>query len=149
MNDNYQQPETWENYGDANPDRHGGVWVRWDGGEWEVIETRPLADMDPDRDVDDPGQFVRFLDVQPQDIFVDGDPSKGYTDDAQYVVDTLSGANEIPEGLAVDGRVGWFVAAFATSGRHGSHGHRERELESWDDYWQMLESFGVDPDAEE
>ena len=37
--------DAWENFGDANPEHHGGLWVTYNGSRWSVYETVPATEL--------------------------------------------------------------------------------------------------------
>lgn len=59
----------WRNYGDFNPERHGGLFIRWDSEhtQWEVVHTQHADSLNRDRTEED--QLVRTLTVTPSHIW--------------------------------------------------------------------------------
>ncbi len=135
--------ECWENYGDANPAAHGGGWVHYDGG-WDHIGTFVAEEVgypEDEYDVDDPieAQYVYWGEVHWRDIVTeDGE----WTDEAQRTIDSIHGAHATPAGAVVDGRLTWFVAAFADEVREGYPRHDPVHTGEYED---ILSSLGVEP----
>lgn len=88
----------WRNYGDANPDLHGGAWVRFDpdGEYWEAVNTTSGHDLPADYlaaclkmeesevtdDILDKTQLVESTQVYPDEIWSDGEPDRTGMDES-------------------------------------------------------------------
>jgi hypothetical protein len=146
---NYEPQEVqteWRNYGDANPRIHGGRFIRFDesGEYWQIIETRDLQEVGP-QDMIRNGERFMFEDktVYPDDVWVDGDPMKGFTDAMVSIFESLGDGllAEPPEGkpaIVVDRPIEYYIADLPQYARLDTrdtyHG----------DYWDSLEDKGVD-----
>lgn len=74
-------PQEWINYGDVNPEIHGGMWVKRDGSMWQVVHNRNLKEDGPEGMIQDgKHQMIETYWFEPQDVWIDGDPDKGFTD---------------------------------------------------------------------
>ncbi len=144
-------PAGWNNYGDADPAEHGGVWARWlgavDGSDgrdaWEVVQTDRSADMGfTDTSPDDMGdQYVRRSVVRFVDVVTE---SARWSDEILPEIRAASHAHAAPLGAVVDGDLTRRVAHYATS---PNHPERESQRVNAPTYGAVLARFGVDPDA--
>lgn len=147
-------PQEWQNYGDVNPERHGGLFVKWEHGMWHCIETRHFADL-PDGISEDEHMFTHVW-VEPQDIWIDGDPYEGFTDDAlkffsEYSRQPFNISNnpDLPEGETYESYVDyymqdeieWIVSTYIHS-HVGYYGGNDTDFSP--DYWNYLENQGID-----
>lgn len=74
-------PDTWINYGDVNPVVHGGAWVKWDGSMWQVVTNRNLREDGPEGMIrDGEYQMVETHWFEPQDVWIDGESDKGFSE---------------------------------------------------------------------
>lgn len=71
--------ETWENYGDMNPKQYGGVYGKWTGDQWKVVETWTSVENEFE---------IRIDWVEPMDIWVNGNPERGFTEKFQEELDS-------------------------------------------------------------
>jgi hypothetical protein len=133
-----------ENYGDVNPEGHGGVWVTYDDGEWTAYETTISSEVGfEDAGFEDAGdQYVTMGYVQWRDLVTE---SGEWTDTAKRFVDTFHNSHEYPMGAVVDGRMTALVAWFITDRqshpvRAGTDGRIQK-----DNYEQVLSAVGIDP----
>lgn len=99
----------WVNYGDVNPLRHGGMWVKWTGDHWEVIRTTPPEDLP--EDMAEGEHYVQLGWVDPVEVWLHGDPENGPTSQAERFIDR-SGRYDCMAGLLVDGSVSWLIPEF-------------------------------------
>jgi hypothetical protein len=137
----------WENYGDANPEPHGGKFVRWDPdlGCWEVVVTVPWARITASADADDDRQHVTTYQFYPDDVFEGGDPANGFTEGMQRILRSLhesgglAGASPEPDSPRFFERAAYYVADLTHY--HGQSGYR-----TGDPYPEILDSHGIDPD---
>jgi len=154
MSEPYAIPENWQNYGDVNPERHGGLFVVWERDMWHCIETRHHADL-PDGISEDEHMFEHVW-IEPMDIWIDGDPYQGFTDDAlrffgEYSRQPFNISNDpdLPEGETyesyvdyyMENEIEWVVSTYIMS-HVGYYGGRRPDFES--DYWGYLENQGID-----
>lgn len=129
--------DDWLNYGDANPEIHGGRFVKWDsdGGYWKVVETLPWGDILPEKEEED-GHMVQINWIYPEDLFVDEEPEKGPTEAFKSVLDSLSiGYLE----ALTDYRIEYFVADIPDHVRLDPRDDTIPEGE----YWEYLSEFGI------
>jgi hypothetical protein len=134
--------EGWLNFGDLNPDGHGGVWATYDPdhGEWTIHRTTISVEVGfEDAGEEDGGdQYVEHGYIEWQDIVTeDGE----WTDPAQHEIDTLSSGHDSPMGAVVDGDLSSFVAHFAAYGER-VYDHRRVQKDSYAD---VLDSLGIEP----
>jgi hypothetical protein len=94
------------NYGDVNPVDHGGMWVRWNDGLWELRETVPPGVLP--RDMTTHEHLVESGYVEPCEVWVGGDPDEGPTELTERFIDE-SGRYDSVETLYVDGSVDWLI----------------------------------------
>lgn len=145
--DDSEYQTAWTNHHDANPDDHGGLWVKWTGGHWRVIQTTP-ADFYPDDYTNGRHEFgdlcvypsdVWETDEPPADHSPDDDPLKGYTDDYRRFAENHHNGPAGPYDLQ------WVKgAAFDFIGYYGIyHLNGRKQWVEPGDYWSELESRGV------
>jgi hypothetical protein len=150
---NYETPSEWVNYGDVNPERHGGIFVKWDNDMWHIIETTHFADL-PKGMSDNEHMFTHMF-MEPMDIWTNGNPTKGFTERAMKELQSFNNMGfdplnpgEIPEGESYQEYVEWYMdsymrrlvgnLAFAfTQYIHGDTDYSE-------DYWGYLEHYGIE-----
>jgi len=139
--------DAWENYGDANPEYHGGTWISYDPdrGEWTVYETIHsdvyLEDADPDATGD---QLVQTASIQFRDIVTDLGEWKG---PALAEVKALANAHDTPMGAVVDGRLTALVAGCAY--RWSDPMPYRDNRHQMDSYADVLDSLGIVPADDE
>ena len=101
-------PDGYVNYGDANPDLHGGIWVQYDDGWWDVIETTHASVYDKRFDDTELGhQFVSTAEVHWSDVVNDDGTWEG-----RYgrIPETVYGGHKWPLGAIVDNDLDKYVA---------------------------------------
>jgi hypothetical protein len=131
---------SWDNFGDARPGPHGGMWCKYDAdrGEFDCHVTYRAAEMGLDADPDDVGdQYVMSQAVDWRDLIADDGT---LTDWLHGELDSVSGAEpDIMHLLAeeVDLRAHAVCLARETA--------RRRRVEGAD-YDDVLNQIGVDPD---
>jgi len=135
--------EGWLNYGDMNPDGHGGIWASYDPdhGEWEVYETTLSAMVGwEDAGEEDSGdQYVSHGYVQWRDLVTeDGE----WTETAQREADSLHRGHDTPMGAVVDGDLSAFAAHFVAF--RGPMDARPGRVQK-DSYADVLDSLGIEP----
>jgi hypothetical protein len=135
------------NYGDANPEAHGGVWITYDPDhrEWEVYVTTHAAVYSDDAGEEDYGdQFVKRASIQFRDVITeDGE----WTDRMESLLSELHRDVHSPMGAVVDDQLTALVAF------HGDdHAHQipyrdpRHQKESYD---ALLASLGIEPADDE
>jgi len=90
-------PHEWINYGDVNPEPHGGAWVKWDDRAemWHVVTNHNLRTMGPEGMIrDGEHQLVEEYWIEPHDVWIDGDPDEGFADDFRR---SFSSRSRMPE----------------------------------------------------
>lgn len=102
--DGFDPHTHWVNYGDVNPEPHGGIFVKYDPdwGSWELVRTVKLADVMAEEPADSNRQMVDVLAVDHDDVFVEGDPSKGLTDRMMSVLESLQREHLAPRNADPD-----------------------------------------------
>lgn len=141
---NYERPNEWVNYGDVNPQKHGGIFVKWTNGHWHIIETR--------------GSYMNHHYIDPNDVWVEGEPLNGFTDWAADQLESYSNGPfhlndvnnpDLPDDVTfaehmrwiVDNHTEWIVGSLAIAyvGYYGPH-----KSEKAEDYWAYLENYGIE-----
>lgn len=128
----YTEPEGWVNFGDVNPEKHGGIFVTWDGDMWKVVTTY--------------GGITTHY-VEPQDVWVDGNPENGFTDTFRGLIGGRhryhDGVEETPD---LDENWNLILSEIGHYARHYTRADR-RHSGDYDGYWDELESrFGITED---
>jgi hypothetical protein len=141
MNQELPKPkpdESWQNYGDANPKIHGGRFVKWTGDMWHIVETRDLQEVGPSDMIQDGERWmIQEYWVEKQDLFIDGDYTKGPTKAFEKVLESLS--IEYKTAL-VDYSIEYFVVDIPFHvGIHGDDSYTAN-------YWEYLEDMGIPVD---
>lgn len=127
------------NYGDANPDAHGGLWMSYDPdfGEWEVFETVPACEYYDDADDEDWGdQFVRLGYVD-WDFIITEDGQ--WTDHFGRHVGEVHRSHDRPIGAVVDGDLEAHIAHWVSQ-RADPEGRLQK-----DSYADVLAAHGIEP----
>lgn len=132
-------PDRYRNFGDANPEAHGGIWVQWDFDQWHVVRTQPLAELD-DREFHEGEQLVRQGYVQWDRVITDAGE---WTDDMRSDLETYVSYHDEPAGAVIDGSLTGDVGHFA----HGLRFEFDRyeTVSEKASYAAVLDSFGVNP----
>lgn len=89
--------DKWENYWDANPKAHGGAFIKWNGNGFRTVITEP-RDMHPEEVSEGRIQFG-VITIYPDEIWVDGNPERGFTEDIQSRFNTWQNGPETPYDL--------------------------------------------------
>ncbi len=135
----------WVNYWDANPEDHGGRFVRWDADSecWEIVEVTAPGDL-PSEFAGESEYLVEQYWVYPDNVWVDGEPENGFTDDMESILESLDATNhfEAPGGEPFIDRIEYYVADFV----HYLHDDRHKivDVEDYDNYDDMIAAFGVE-----
>jgi hypothetical protein len=141
----------WVNYGDANPDKHGGIWLRYDdtAGCFEVFRTTPSVDVGfPDVRPEDFGdQYVEYAGLYWSDVVA---AYGGWTSEFQAAMSSLTATAQhaSPTGAVVDGALEHHVAHEARQWSrpvHVTHGADDVGRIHADTYDDVLAVVGVDP----
>ena len=141
-NPRYAAPSDWTNYGDLHPRRHGGRFLRWEGDGWHMVETRDLKHVGPEGMISDGERYmVQDYYLEPADVWVDGDPSEGFTDAMQGILESLGDTHHVPDGPPFMDRIGYYVADLPFhAGIHARDSYTA-------DYWGYLgDRYEIDPD---
>lgn len=135
--------EEWTNYGDVNPEMHGGRFVRFEPDDemYQVIVTWNWADIAPGGNED--ASLITVEWYEGQDIYVDGDPSNGFTD---VIADILESLGEPEHSIDVCNpdllsNMQYYVADlphYITGNRCGG--------DTTTDYWGALAEYGIEPE---
>jgi hypothetical protein len=80
---------SWKNYGDTSPREHGGWFLNWKGSYWRLVKTRDLEGHSMLEGSDDRYMFKSYK-IYPSDVWVDGDPEKGFTQGMKDIVETFN-----------------------------------------------------------
>lgn len=152
----YRKPREWVNFGDINPELHGGLWVKWDNDMWHIIETYHPEDLPEDFAK---GRFYfEHIWLEEMDIWVEGKPENGFTEWALDQLDSFSNApfdpmpgSELPQGETMGYYMNWVIEnhcewligslAFAYAGYYGGH-----ESDLSENYWEYLARYDISPD---
>ena len=132
----------YRNYGDANPDLHGGIWVAYDVDRqaWDVWQTIPAEEVGL-ADFESPGvQLVEAAEIHWEDV-VDDDGS--WSDTFDHVPTTYHNGHESPLGAVVDCRLTWVVAGESRKWSD-PYPYRDQPVEE-DSYEEILDRFGIEP----
>lgn len=136
-------PTEWVNYGDVNPEIHGGLWVRYEGSAgFKVVRTNRADMVVPDGDPDFQVVEVSYVDVD--DIWREGRPSAGFTDAMLAVLDALGDERhaEAPANPEFVDRIAYYVADMPFH----MGDTRTKFVDASDGYDAVLERFGVSRD---
>ena len=86
--------KTWKNYGDASPREHGGRFLKFEDsdygtGSWTLVTTRDMEGHGMLEGTDDRYMFQEWA-IEPDMVWVDGDPEKGFTEKMEEAADALN-----------------------------------------------------------
>lgn len=142
---NMRKPEKtneWNNYGDMNPEDHGGRFIKWTGGSWELIETSRSEDIAGEDFAEENGEhMIEHIYIYPDEVFIDGNPENGFTDTMHSIFDSLGmDRNLTPENPEIMDNLQYYLADFNyyIGGNH--YDFKDG------DYWDIVESYGVNPE---
>ena len=157
VHDKLKVPKEWINIGDMNPERHGGIFVKWNRDGYEVIRTRHFAEL-PDGFSENEHMFDHYW-IYPDEFFVNPEkPQEGFTDWASREIETfhkppvtqevLTGETK-PDRVSMNEHIEGLLSeynekiitdlCYAYSGYYGSH---EMNLDA--DYWDYLQHHGIE-----
>lgn len=153
-------PENWVNVGDANPERHGGIFVKWDSVcNWHIIETRHYADL-PHGLTEKEHMFEHIYPNTDEMWENPKNLKEGFTDWFMKELDSFHNPSvdprffenpesELPENETIDEFIDWLLEenaerlvldfAFAYTGYYGGH-----TTDFSEDYWGYLENYGIE-----
>jgi hypothetical protein len=114
----YQIPKEWENYGDSNPERYGGLFVKWDNTQWHIVETTHYTDIHDSVSTNE--HMFKHMYIKEMDIWKNGNPYNGFTDRtykglmefSDLPFDPIRKENsdsEIPDSETYDDYVVWYM----------------------------------------
>jgi hypothetical protein len=130
------EPSTeWVNWGDVNPEPHGGAFVQWqpEQQKWTVVSTHPYFEDE---------QVVEQFDVYPDDIWTDpSDPETEFTHTGQLLADSLARTVE-PMTYEFLEDPGLLVSLF--QGYLDTRRTDFIEVSEYDDYNELIARYGVD-----
>ena len=147
-NNNNPPVSEWDNYGDVNPEAHGGIWVSYDPeyAVWTVYETIHMGAYEHLDDPENYGkQYVRSAEVGWKDLYTEeGNFRIGKFGGFKRTVESMN-CTQHPEGIVIDGDLTRAVAWYAAERGDpfgGDNGVRtgEYDRESYDD---VLRAIGV------
>ena len=154
--------DEWENYGDASPAHHGGLWISYNGYGygWSVYQTTPATELFDREEVeealrrevdfDEPGhQYVVEGELNLTDIIA---ISGQWADGMQTEQDELTRGHPDPVGAIVDGDLTKYAAHYATGMNHhnkapvrDSRNVMPEGVVLEDSYADVLDFLGVEP----
>jgi len=103
-----QRPDGYVNYGDVNPGLHGAIWIQYDAGCWDVIETTHASVYDSDYSDTELGhQLVCSAEVYWEDVVADDGTWAGRY---ERIPDTVHGGHKWPVGAVVADELDKYVA---------------------------------------
>ena len=153
----YAKPTEWENYGDLNPERHGGLFVKWDKGMWHLIETTHHADI-PEFLSKNEHMFSHMY-IEPQDVWKNGDPYKGFTNRMLKELKSFSNLpfvpfnpenadKNMPKDESYTDYVEWYLSEHTNRLMglvcHSMRGYVDPTNDFSTDYWSYLESYDIE-----
>lgn len=146
-------PENWENWGDANPEAHGGIWVSYDTDRsvWTVFETVHAGTYEQLENPEDYGkQYVTSAEIRWEDLFDEnGDLTDGRYGGFKSHVESYSDRRpKTADGIVVNNEltnmVAWYATEFAEPYGGNVGGYNERGCYDMEDYDAVLQSLGID-----
>jgi hypothetical protein len=121
--------DDWKNYGDVHPQDWGGLFVRWTGRFWDIVETHPPADL-PDG-LSETEHMIEQAAVYPDDLFIDGDPDQGPTEDLQRPIEALHGTDSYEQAV-IETPIGYYAAEYIRYyGGHSTDWVDDAEYQTW------------------
>jgi len=136
-----EQPGLYRNYGDANPDIHGGLWAAYEDHHWDIVETVHPHVMETDYPEDTPGhQYVLVGEAYLDEVV---GPDGEWTGQFESIPDKYSPGYADPLGAAVDGQLTHLVAAEVRTSM--IEPHREVHPYTKESYDAILDAMGVTP----
>lgn len=138
----FNPSETWGNYWDANPQGHGGKFVRWTGGKWEVYITWPPQGTEGAE------YYVYYEEIRPRDVWEDpSDPMTDFTQPMKSELNALDDGHHLPAAEPFLEQIDYYVAGMAGIDHARETGTFTCEDEGLVDcYWSNLKKYGIDPD---
>jgi len=136
--DAYRRNDGYVNFGDVNPELHGGIWIEYDGGWWDVVETIHASAVDRRFDDTELGyQFVTTAGVHWSDVVSD---DGSWTNTYKHIPETVHGGHKWPLGAVVDNELDMNVAH--ESIKEMTPYEQPVKMDSYD---AVLDRFGVTP----
>jgi len=150
----YAYPNKWQNYGDVNPERHGGIFVKWDRDMWHIVETRHYADLP--KDLSENEHMFEHMWIEPMDIWVNGNPYEGFTDRMKSGFESFSSLpfdptmseSELPDSETYQDYVNHYLEnewdRLIGYVIHHMRGYVDsRPVNFSPEYWNYLEKYGI------
>ena len=156
LREHYEQnhaPENWENWGDANPEAHGGVWVSYnpDRGVWSVFETVHAGTYEQLENPENYGkQYVTAAEIHWGDLFDEnGELTDGRFGGFKSHIKSYSDRRpKTPDGIVVNGELtqmaAWYGVENADPYGGNVGGYSERGSYDMENYDAVLQSLGID-----
>ena len=153
----YAKPTEWENYGDVNPERYGGLFVKWDKGMWHLIETTHYADLP--KFLSENEHMFSHMYIEPQDVWKNGNPYKGFTDRMLKELKSFSNLpfvpfnpenadKNMPKDESYTDYVEWYLSEHTNRLMglvcHSIRGYADPTNDFSTDYWSYLESYDIE-----
>jgi hypothetical protein len=132
----------YRNYGDANPEYHGGIWIAYDVDRrsWDVWITSLAYEVGL-HDTDHPGvQLVEAAEIHFSDVVADDGT---WTDTFDHIPDTYHRGHRDPIGAVVDRELTAYVAHEARKWAD-PYPYRGQPVEEHN-YEHVLDRFGIEP----
>jgi len=150
----YAYPTEWQNYGDINPERYGGIFVKWEGHMWKVIETRHYADLP--KDLSENEHMFEHMWIEPMDIWVNSEPYEGFTERMLNGFDSFSSLpfdptmseSELPDSETYQDYVNHYLEneweSLLPYVIYHMRGYVDsRPVNFSPEYWNYLEKYGI------
>jgi hypothetical protein len=135
------EPGVYRNYGDVTPHRHGGLWIAYHDGHWDVVETVHPHLVQDDYPEDTPGhQHVAGGEAYFSDVV---SPDGEWTGIFSSIPDKHLDGHDEPIGAVVDGRMTGYVAHELRA--YGLDPLNRLEPMEKESYGALLDSVGVRP----
>ena len=152
-NERFDPPTNYVNYGDADPETWGGLFLKWNGTEWTGVLVRPLEGYHEDYCT---CQYdVAHVLLEPQDVWDrPDDPMTGWTRAMHAEIRSHNEGHLVPN---VPDRLTYYVAGLVDNGygwdRSEEHtvgemcerrgpGHDPGDCE-FETYGDLLASYGI------
>lgn len=129
-----QTPDEWVNLGDMNPEDHGGHFIKWKGDMWHVVITTH-EDVLPEGMMEGKSQMVEDLFLEPMDVWVNGNPSEGFTDAALWDINGLNSMSQPETTWDIDGLLSTIAVGLPA---YAHYNRRTYYVDEDEDYWEYL-----------
>jgi hypothetical protein len=152
-----EKPDNWINVGDTSPQRHGGIFVKWDNthGYWHIIETRHPCDIQ--NAISEDSYRFEHMHLEPQEVWINGNPYEGFTEKTLENFDKFSSlpftplnpdSGELPEGESYESYVDWYIDeewySIFSYIVDIHRGHIHSTIDYFRDYWKYLDNHGIE-----